>query len=77
MEIYKEAGGSVVKNMSVRDMDLGVVVAGDNGRLEVVVENLPLHGGVQLAVDTTFVSLVRGSGEPRQAAVTTDGVALT
>ena len=42
-----------------------------------VVNDLPLHGGVQLAVDTTLVSSVRGSGEPRQGAATTDGVALT
>ena len=63
--------------MFVRDMDLGVPVAGDNRRLEVVVDGLPLHGGVQLAVDTTLVSSVRGSGEPRQGAATTDGVALT
>ena len=42
-----------------------------------VVDGLPLHGQVQLAVDTTLVSSVRGSGEPRQGAATTDGVALT
>ena len=52
-------------------------MAGDNRRLEVVDNGLPLHGGVQLAVDTTLVSSVRGSGEPRQGAATTDGVALT
>ena len=75
--VCREAGGRVVTNMCVRDMDLGVLVAGDNRRLEVVVDGLPLHGGVQLAVDTTLVSFVRGSGEPRQGAATTDGVALT
>ena len=51
--VDEEAGGRVVTNMFVRDMDLGVPVAGDNRRLEVVVDSLPLHGGVQLAVDTT------------------------
>ena len=66
--VCREAGGRVVTNMFVRDMDLGVPVAGDNRRLEVVVDGLPLHGGVQLAVDTTLVSSVRGSGEPRQGA---------
>ena len=75
--VCREAGSRVVTNMFVRDMDLGVPVAGDNRRLEVVVDGLPLHGGVQLAVDTTLVSSVRGSGEPRQGAATTDGVALT
>ena len=71
--VCREAGGRVVTNMFVRDMDLGVPVAGDNRRLEVVIDGLPLHG----AVDTTLVSSVRGSGEPRQGAATTDGVALT
>ena len=59
--VFREAGGRVVTNMFVRDMDLGVPVAGDNRRLEVVVDGLPLHGGVQLAVDTTLVSSVRGT----------------
>ena len=49
--------------MFVRDMDF--------------VDGLPLHGGVQLAVDNTLVSSVRGSGEPRQGAATTDFVVLT
>ena len=75
--VCMEAGGRVVTNMFVRDMDLGVLVAGDNRRLKVVVDGLPLHGGVQLAMDTTLVSFIRGSGEPRQGAATTDGVALT
>ena len=48
-------------------MDLGVPVAGDNRRLDVVVDGLPLRGGVQLAVDTTLVSSVRGSGETRRS----------
>ena len=39
-------------NLFVRDMDLGVPNAHDNRRLEVVVNGLPLFGGVQLAVDT-------------------------
>ena len=42
-------------NLLVRDMDLGVPNVGDNQRLEVVVDALPLFGGVQFAVDTTLV----------------------
>ena len=41
------------------DMDLGLPRARDNRRLEVVVDSLPLHGGVQLAVDTTLVSALK------------------
>ena len=74
--ICREAGGRVVTNMLVRDMDLGVPAAGDSRRLEVVVDGLPLFGGVQLAIDTTLVSSVRGDGEPRRGAADTDGVAL-
>ena len=62
--------------MLVRDMDLGVPAAGDSRRLEVVVDGLPLYGGMQLAIDTTLVSSVRGDGEPRRGAADTDGVAL-
>ena len=74
--ICREAGGRVVTNMLVRDINFGVPVAGDSRRLEVVVGGLPLHGGVQLALDTTLVSSVRGDGEPRRGAADTDGVAL-
>ena len=45
-------------------------------RLEVVVDGLPLFGGVQLAVDTTLVSAVQGDGVPRRGAANRDGVAL-
>ena len=47
--------------------------ANDNRRLEVVAD-LPLFGGVQLAVDTTLVSAVRGDGEPVLGAADRDGV---
>ena len=52
----REAGGRVANNMFVRNMDLGVPRAADSRRLEVVVDGLPLFGGVQLAVDTTLVT---------------------
>ena len=57
-------------------MDLGVPSAGDNRRLEVVVDGLPLFGAAQLAVDTTLVSALKGNGEPRRRAADWDGVAL-
>ena len=43
---------------------------------EVVVDGLPLHGGAQLAVDTTLVSTFHGDGRPRKGAADRDGVAL-
>ena len=52
--VCREASGRVATNLFVRNMDLGVTRAGDNRRLEVVVDGLPLFGGAQLAVDTTL-----------------------
>ena len=36
---------------SVTDVELRVLDTGDSRRFEVVVDGLPLHGGVQLALD--------------------------
>ena len=54
---------------------LGVPTA-DGRRLEVVVDGLPLHAGVQLAIDTTLVGALRGDGSARRGAADADGVAL-
>ena len=50
--ICREAGGRVIK----RDLDLDGASGGDGRRLEVVVDEMPLFGSIQLAVDTTLVS---------------------
>ena len=63
-------------NVFVRNMFLDVPNPADNRRLEVVVDELPLFGGVQFAVDTTLVSAVQGDGVPRRGAANRDGVAL-
>ena len=70
--VCKEAGARVATNQFVRDLDLGVSNANDSRRLEVVADGLPLFGGVQLAVDTTLVSAVRGDGEPVPGAADRD-----
>ena len=62
--------------MLVRELDLVGVPAGDGRRLEVVVDGLPLHAGVQLAIDTTLVGALRGDGSARRGAADADGVAL-
>ena len=56
-----EAGGRVMTNMLVRDMDLapGANHMADGRRFEVVVDGLSLFQGAQLAIDTTLVSAVR------------------
>ena len=57
----------MVPNTLVRNMDLDVPMAADARRLEVVADGLPLRGGVQLAVDTTRVSALRGGGNPTKS----------
>ena len=73
--VCREAGGRVATNLLVRDLDLPVAV-NDARRLEVVVDGLPLHGGAQLAVDTTVVSALHCDGTARRGAADRDGVAL-
>ena len=64
--ICREAGGRLRTIFFVRDMDLPTATLEDARRLEVVVDGLPLHGGAQLAVDTTLVSALYGDGRPRR-----------
>ena len=76
-KICREAGGRVATNVMVRDLDLALPHVVDGRRLEVVVDGLPLHGGAQLAVDTTLVCALHRDGRPRRRAAVEDGVALT
>ena len=48
----------------LRDLDLLPQDRQDTRRLEVVADCLPLHQGVQLAIDTTMVSPLRRDGVP-------------
>ena len=73
--ICREAGGRVSTNVFVRDLDLGTPVT-DTRRLEVVVDGLPLFGGVQLAVDTTLVSTLNCDGSAHWGAADRDGAVL-
>ena len=57
-----EAGGRVTLNVRVSDLDLPPRGVPDQRRLEVVADGLPLFHDVQLAIDTTLVSAVRGDG---------------
>ena len=48
----------------------------DDHRIEVIANGLPLWGGAQLAVDTTLVSALDSSGQPRRQQRSTTGAAL-
>ena len=73
--VCQEAGARVARNMRLADMNLPVPVA-DARRIEIVCNGLPLWHGAQLAVDTTCVSPVPRSGEPRPGADSQPGLAL-
>ena len=74
--VCREAGGRVSCNVFVRDLDVGVPIAGDGRRLEVVADGLPLFHGAQLALDATMVSPLRSDGTPHRRAAEEDGAVL-
>ena len=76
-QVCREAGARVGTNVMVRDLDLWPPHRIDNRRLEVVADGLPLHGGAELAIDTTLVSALTRDGTTRPGADRHDGVALT
>ena len=63
-------------NVMVRDLDLLPHDRVDNRRLEVVADGLSLHGGAQLAIDTTLVSPLARDGSVKRGADRTDGAVL-
>jgi hypothetical protein len=73
--VCQEAGARVVRNMRLADMNLDVPV-GDERRIEVVANGLPLWHGAQLAIDATIVSPVTGRGEAQAGAAEHPGRAL-
>ena len=74
--ICREAGGRVMTNVMLRDLDMVLPNAADGWWLEVVAYGLTLFGGAQLAVDTTLVCALRRDGNPSRNAADEDGVAL-
>ena len=74
--VCQEAGGRVLVNVAVRDLDIGVPDRKDDRRLEVVADGLLLFHGAQIAVNTTLVSVLRRDGTPHPRSVNEDGAAL-
>ena len=69
--VCTEGGARVRLNVFVRDMDLTEPNRLDGRRLEVVADGLPLHGGAQLAIDTTMVSPLQRDGTARRGTLLT------
>ena len=74
--VCREAGARVRTNIFARDVDLAMRNTMDGRRLGVLADGLPLHGGAQLAIDTTMVSLLLRNGVALRGAASTPGVAL-
>ena len=73
--IFREAGARVRYNVFLRDRNVGVPAA-DGRRIEVLAQDLPLFGGVQLAADITLRSVLTCNGEPHLHAADVDGAML-
>ena len=74
--VCRVVGARVARNMRIADMNLPVHVA-DARWIEIVCNGLPLWHGAQLAVDTTCVSPVTRSSEPRQGADSRPGASVS
>ena len=63
--ICREGGARVTTNTRLADLNIHALSRVDDRRIEVIANGLPMWGGSQLAVDTTLVSPLTRSGEPR------------
>ena len=74
--ICREGGARVTTNTRLADLNIQNLSRVDDRRREVIANGLPMWGGSQLAVDTTLVSPLTRSGEPRSRGGTYAGAAL-
>ena len=71
-----KGGARVTTNTRLADLNIHTLSRVDDRRIEVIANGLPMWGGSQLAVDTTLVSPLTRSGEPRSRGGTFAGAAL-
>ena len=74
--ICREGGARVTTNTRLADLNIHNLSRVDDRRIEVIANGWPMWGGNQLAVDTTLVSPLTRSGEPRSRGGTYAGAAL-
>ena len=74
--ICREGGARVTTNTRLADLNIQNLSRVDDRRIEVIANGLPMWGGSQLAVDTTLVSPLTRTGEPRSRGGTYAGAAL-
>ena len=70
VRIFREAGATLRPNVFLRDMNVDV------SAVEVLAQDLPCFGGVQLAVDITLRSALSSEGEAHLDAADIDGAVL-
>ena len=66
--VCREAGARVTTNTRLRYRNLDHINRHDGRKIEVIANGPPLWGGAQLAVDTTLVSPLTSSSQPRRRA---------
>ena len=74
--VCREAGARVTTHTLLSHLNIPSVSHVDNRRIEVIVNGLPLFQGAQLAVDTTLVSPLTSSSQPRRRQGVFTGAAL-
>jgi len=73
--VCKEAGGRVLLNRPLSEMQIGVPPS-DNRKIEVKVHGLQLYNGAPLVLDVTMVSPVKCDGTPHPRADVEPGVRM-
>ena len=73
--VCRNAGARVRFDACFRNMNVDVV-ASDGRHIEVLGQDLPCHGGAQLAVDITLRCVLTRAGEPHRNAADVDGAVL-
>ena len=74
--VCREAGARVTTNTRLSDLNVDHITRHDDRKIEDIANGLPLWGGAQLAVDTTLVSPLTSSSQPRRRAGQYAGAAL-
>ena len=75
-QVLREAGGRVLPQQMLRDMDLTLERPDDARRPDVVAYNLPVYGGLPICGDATVVSPLHADGQAHRGADSENGLRL-
>ena len=75
-QVLLEAGGRVVPQQLLADMDVALESTTDGRRVDVVAYGLPVFGGLPVCADATLVSPLHCDGTPWRGADAEDGLRL-